>query len=908
MKITKILAIALSLALILGCMLIFVGCGDTTPTTECTEHKDENGDGICDTEGCGKTVENKPDASADSFNENGEVYLFKGGVPTFQFVLGNDALTMHKGTVEDLAEILIDLSKDGSEILTVGQNAEAKTVEILVGTVTNRGDEYNINKYDYGNTGYVVKQIGTKIVVTGGSDTAVASALKHLKENVFGIKKSNSNFTDFVMAADKQYENKQNNYGLKEITVAGNSLKDYVITYPAKDNPAERNAKKFQSELYNKCGIRLEILTENKADGKLKVAFRTIENDGEGDGFYVKVDADKNLVFECEYAGWSEELTKKYFEENIFNKRNSLPFAADYSYSKNYRDIYYKDYAKGDGESDDFLALKKVHDLANENLLNVHADPNQTYYIGKENGNQTITVKTNTYWHGCSFIFDDEEIAYDSEGRIVSIFTFTRDVESKVYYNNNTPIDSLKAGQQNIGWAPGSTVMIVVYNKNVRHYIRSGSNASQSTDQSTWGQAQHELIIVDKDGNVDSSTPIQWTYETITSMEVYNVDDRPIEVRGEGENGKLTTITTWYNEGPGAYFYYARNLYIGRSNMVISGVEHIIDKFVPHADGGNNSPYGGFTQVRNCNNVILENFIVSNPEVYYDTDPDIRPGGYSAPTGANMGSYELDANLANNVLWRNIKQSNFFQPDGTVVFQGNMGTNFCKNLTFDTVFNCSFDAHCGVYNGTIKNSTLEHINYIGGGTITFENVTVYVDGNQHSTINLRSDYGSTWNGDINIDGLWIKHNAKTITNTTTNGSGVRVINGEWNNWNYGYTTYLPQNISIKNMLTELYTVEMVGGQRVETHVSYNSFDVSLFAKQINGATCDYYRDKLIGGNENKNPMVPTKKIEYSTEYTGKYAELGITTKLTFNLPAKKHASGSTMFRDTEYWIDGTLQD
>ena len=898
--------ILLSLMLIFCTVLTFVSCGGGETPTECTEHKDENGDGICDTEGCGKAVETKPTPSADVFNENGELYLFKSGVPTFQFVIGSDALAKQKANVDDLAETLSDLCVNGTEIKVVAQGEETQEVEIIIGTVTNRGDEYKINKYDYGTTGYTVKQIGTKIVVTGGSDNAMTSAINHLKNNVFGIKKNNDDFTDFVMSAEKAYDVKRNNYTLKEITVANNSIKDYVITYPKNDSSAETNAENFQKNLYEKCGIYLELMLESRAADKLKVAFRTLENDGEGGGYYVTVDDNKNLNIECEYENRSVELTTKFFNENFFNKKNTYAIPEDYEHAPNYRDIYYKDYAKGDGITDDFFALKEVHRIANENLLNVHADPNQTYYIGNANGSETITVKTNTYFHGCSFIFDDEKVAYDSPGRLVPIFTFARDTGVVTYNQSNSPVKSLTAGQTNIGWAPGHTMMLVIYNKNVRHYIRYGANASQNPDPSTWGQDQHELIIVDKDGNVDPSTPIQWTYETVTKLEAYNVDDRPIEIRGEGENGKYTTVTTWYNEGPGAYFYYSRNFYISRSNMVISGIHHIIDKFVPHAEGGNNSPYAGFTQVRSCNNVILENFIFVNPEVYYDTDPDIRPGAFSAPTGANMGSYDLEANLANNVIWRNCTQSNFFEPDGTVVFKGNMGTNFCKNLTFDNMFNCSFDAHCGVYNGTIKNSTLEHVNYIGAGTITYENVTIYADGSQHAAINLRSDYGSTWSGDVIIDGLTIKHHADTI-NATVGSGGVRLINATWTNWFFGYTTYVPQNISVKNLLTESYRVDIVNGERVEKHVSYNEFSVAVFATSFNNATADYYRDALIAGVENRNHTVPTKKIEFFTEYTGKYADLKITRKPNLVLPAKQHSSGYTMFKDTEYWIDGVLQ-
>ena len=154
MKTTKFLMILLSLMLIFGTVLTFVSCGGGETPAECTEHKDGNGDGICDTEDCGKAVETKPTPSADVFNENGELYLFKNGAPTFRFVLGSDTLLKQKANVEDLADILVALCNKGSKIEVLAQGeGEAQEVEILIGTVTNRGDEYNVNKYDYGKIG-----------------------------------------------------------------------------------------------------------------------------------------------------------------------------------------------------------------------------------------------------------------------------------------------------------------------------------------------------------------------------------------------------------------------------------------------------------------------------------------------------------------------------------------------------------------------------------------------------------------------------------------------------------------------------------------------------------------------------------------------------------------------------------
>ena len=446
--------------------------------------------------------------------------------------------------------------------------------------------------------------------------------------------------------------------------------------------------------------------------------------------------------------------------------------------------------------------------------------------------------------------------------------------------------------------------MIAVYQNDIRHYIRFGPNASQNPDPMTWGQSQHELILVDKDGNVDPTTPVQWTYTAITSLEVYYVDDRPIEIRGEGANGEKTVVTTWYNEAPNAYWYYMRNFNITRSNVIFSGIEHIYDKYTPSSEGGHGGPYSGFTRVMNCNNVIIENMIFECPPGFVDSDPepDHRPSSYPTPTGAGMGSYEMSAGLSNNITWRNCDQSNFFQPDGGIKYEGHMGTNFCKNLTFDNMISCSFDAHCGVYNGTIKNSVVEHLNFIGDGLITIENVEIYADANR-AAINLREDYGSTWAGELYIDGLTFKVKA----GTDLLSQKLRIVKGEWNNWYFGYTTYLPQKITVKNVLTAEYTYELVGpgngtNNRVESDkYVYNTYEVLVFSPSIQNDLFDI-SSKKYNTDENKNPMVVTEEIWLYTEYTGKYAELGITDPLNFTLPK------APAFKNMKYYIDDKLQE
>ena len=71
-------------------------------------------------------------------------------------------------------------------------------------------------------------------------------------------------------------------------------------------------------------------------------------------------------------------------------------------------------------------------------------------------------------------------------------------------------------------------------------------------------------------------------------------------------------------------------------------------------------------------------------------------------------------------------------------YWGIFASNYSKNISFDNCILSRFDAHMGVYNATIRNSTLGYmgVNAIGSGNFLIENSTV----RGRSFINLRPDY------------------------------------------------------------------------------------------------------------------------------------------------------------------------
>jgi len=120
-----------------------------------------------------------------------------------------------------------------------------------------------------------------------------------------------------------------------------------------------------------------------------------------------------------------------------------------------------------------------------------------------------------------------------------------------------------------------------------------------------------------------------------------------------------------------------------------------------------------------------------------------------------------------------------------------MGTNFCKNLTLDGCKLSRFDAHMGVTNATIRNSTLGYmgIKLTGFGVFTVENTTVKAA----DFITLRSDYGSTWDGEILIRNCRFE--------PTRRGLSISVIDGSNDGQHdFGYTTHLPSRVVIDGLV------------------------------------------------------------------------------------------------------------
>lgn len=414
--------------------------------------------------------------------------------------------------------------------------------------------------------------------------------------------------------------------------------------------------------------------------------------------------------------------------------------------------VNYDDFgAKGDGKTDDIDVIAGTHAFANQHQLPVKISGDATYYIsGKKRPAQ---IRTDTDFGNASFVIDDRDV----ENRNVSVFEIT----SALVPFKPAGVTSLKRNQKKINLDLPGPCLITVTNSNVKHYIRFGLNQNN-------GSPQTDIFVVDKNGNVDMNAPIIWDFDQITEISALPIDEKPLHVSG----GKFLTIA---NQAESKYTYYNRNIGVRRSNVIIDGLEHRIT-----GEGDHGAPYGGFLNIADCYLVTVKNTVLTGHKTYSTIGAAGKP--------VSMGSYDLTVNRAVSVSFVNCSQTNSIDDR---VYWGILGSNFSKNLLYDNCKFSRFDAHQGVANATIRNSTLGHmgINAIGTGKFIIENSTI----RGRSLVNLRSDYGSTWEGEFIIrDCVFIPGAGAPMSASLINGAYTGLHD-------FGYTCYMPEKITIENL-------------------------------------------------------------------------------------------------------------
>ena len=439
--------------------------------------------------------------------------------------------------------------------------------------------------------------------------------------------------------------------------------------------------------------------------------------------------------------------------------------------------------------------------------------------------------------------------------------------------NTNKSHAELIGALGKVGYSYGTTkidlgldypAMIILFNDNHEVYKRSGSSYDGS------GSAQHEIIVLDAEGNIDESTPFMFDYEEITRIQIYRLDIEPITISG----GIVTTKAPQFDlysvsvdketgetvEKKGGY--YLRGLSIQRHYTTIDGLEHYVENevtveqyFTQHIQGAD---YNGFFSASNANEVLIKNCVMTGRRYYHV-----------------KGTYEFSANCVNKIILEDCYQHNFWVDedgnpsdentgrtsmdavgyegligeDGRTTVQfcwGLGGTNFCKNMHYINSRLSRFDAHCGLYDGSIEGCEISFFEIIGKGTFVVKDTTYYSNGSSQ-LVYLRPDYGSTWEGDFIIENVhcYVPPNKQ-----------FNVFLHSFNNWYYGYKCHIP-SVEIK----DIYVYNNKTGEMFDSSFTYLYMYSAIGNKYM-------HTDTLSGGAANANPIGAPEYIKITSNAVG----------------------------------------
>ena len=732
---------------------------------ECKSHVDDNGDQLCDK--CNAKLKPKePDKDTTVLMEDGE--------PLFRFVLYSNATMDTKQTLDELIEIYAELGVE-IELVRESDTSDFDGIEILVGPVENRGEEYYLDMYSLGKEGYVMKAVDAKILLSSGSPATMPEIIEDFFKRYLAYEPDGDfEIPESISVKKSEWKEEiQDNYKISSFTINGNDIDKYIIACDTYTTYFMEAAREFQDEIYEKVGVHLPIKRlEDLSDDELRYAviIRETDNAG-GDGFRSKLEGD-TLIMETEFPVKALDGVKDFIHLEITTKRGDVEITKNLKHSLKVRFVYYNDFgAVGDGVAEDYPAIVAAHKYANQYGFTVCAGDNTgntkyTYYIG--NITETAVIKTNVLWGKATFYIDDKAVVFGSSSQKMSIFRFESDynsfsVSKDIIEEIADENGGLSKDVTKINYEPGYPLLLVLYDNNVRQYMRYGHFTNGST--------QRELIVIDGEGNLIDKTGLLFDYKTLTGITAKRVDDKPITVSGG------TFITDANSVLPEQQYYnsYTRNIVVERSNVTIRLLTHKIIN-----EGETGVPYSGFISMSWANNMLVEDTVLQGHKVY----KDVKDNSW-------MGTYDIGGSYANGLYFKNCTQSNFFVEgsDTSTVsgLWGIMGTNYCKNITYDNSTLSRLDAHAGVYNASIINgSKVQMINLIGGGTALIEDSYIY---NSSGPIDLRADYGSLWNGDI------ILRDVKLYVY----GNEFYIIRPTWRNHNFGYSPSYGERVIIENL-------------------------------------------------------------------------------------------------------------
>ncbi|MGM9652455.1 MAG: hypothetical protein ACI3XP_02335 [Eubacteriales bacterium] len=709
---------------------------------------------------CGSSPEESgTSAPPETDAPQNELLLFDGAATDYVIIRGEDADQKETNAAIRLRDALKERGIQ-TKIATDWEGNGVFPHEIVVGqTIRTAAEGNTLDFHSVGPEGYFLRAAGERLYICGGSPDATALAVEEFLTEFLPEDPIPMTAPLCIPAGYERIVRQE--FSITSLTLNGTPLGEFAVSVETRDTKGKLAARAMQDALYAECGVWLPLLSRGEEWDGHKVV---LSADAPAvPGTFEACAENGDLILRTDVAGAFRRGILAFLGDAVGGKSGSVELGADYRFTDAVGSyVLYSDYgAVGDGKTNDIAAIAAAHAYANQNGLAVRADRGATYYIGA--ADTGAVIQTDTDWSGASFIIDDSAVPPDKRG--VYIFS-VRSALPSFSVLDRLQGTTIREGQESLPLTLEQSCVLALYDDNTRRYFREGVNANS-------GFVQQEIFVVGKDGSVDAGTPVVWDWTGVTAAQAYPIDEQTLTIRG----GTFTTLVNTQKSEPK---FYQRGIGIFRSNVVIDGVSHYVED-----DGRASAPYYGFFNTEKCAYVTIQNCTLT-PHWTHINDP---LGHGFAP----QGTYDLCSTMAAYLTYQDCSQSIDIMDD---TYWGIMASKFCKSITLDGCTFSRFDTHEGVVNATIRNCTLGYqgLNAIGFGTLLVENTTCLCD---DRFISLRSDYGSTWKGDLILKNCtWTPGGGKTLTS----GSSRALITGSYNAFHdYGYACYMPKNIVIDGL-------------------------------------------------------------------------------------------------------------
>ena len=804
----KLFFLLLTISLVISLAACESGC----------KHADENKDGICDK--CEEALEYKVE-NINLIDDEGNV--------NFQFVLSKSIDSSARLAIK---ELVLDLEDAGIEVDMVDETDEDLAIdcEVLVGDVESRGSIYHVDGHSLGNKGYVIKIVDGKIIINGGSPSALKDAIDIFIEDILTF--DGDEIWDITMGANQQVEEIQSDYAITSLKLLGNDMRGYTLAVDTANNLYLTAAKNIQDTVYKRTGYYFEIV-ELKNAGEKSVVLKSIDRIYGENSFKVSASGTQ-LLIECAFENKLIDTVSAFLTITFVQGEGDINFEGTV-FNKDISFVTYEEFGATSNKKsdDDFEAIYNAHVFANAGGQKIKILGSPVYHIKRnEIGGKPaeVPIMTDTNWGNATFYFDDSAISlYDYKDKPLyseNIFCVLPSEEMIKLEGEAIPEGlTIQPGVTKLDLGIGRPAVIIPYYEGHRVYRRRGYGGYM-------GGEMHEVIVVDAEGNIREETPVMWNYAGISWIEIHYLDETPLIVEG----GKITTIASQqsiygpnYATDKSDYHnaYYHRGIEVSRANTTVKGVQHYIENEISIKDQSTELKtgvaYRGFFYAINTTNVTFKDCVLTGHRCY--TKPTSLGGG------GTQGTYDFGANCVNKIVLDGCKQSNFWitldsegnitpatkdtigaissmarenvykNPDisksGALMHWGIGGTNYCKNMEYLNSTLSRFDAHAGLYNGKVINSEVNILALTGMGEMIIEGSTLYSmdpDKTYNTILHLRADYGSTWDGEISLKNFKAYlYNDYTVKDEV--GKEVTynpyIVMHTYTNWYYGYVATYP---------------------------------------------------------------------------------------------------------------------